>query len=138
MIIHLILLNKLTLIKKLLSFNCYEILNNAGMGVLIFHDYFINMFLYQYAGIIYQGNADLLFFTLGIYITSVLFGYVILPFFESPFLKMIKKKFDVELINFGNEYINKKIDYDNNENSILQRNNYIGLNDEEINLKEGN
>ena len=108
------------------------------MGVLIFHDYFINMFIYQYAGIIYQGNADLVFFTFGIYIISVLFGYGILPFFESPIIKMTKSKFDVELINFCiDDNIEKDI-IDLNKNNKKNKKVINNLNEEEIILKEEN
>lgn len=137
-IIHCILIGKLNFIRKLLSFDIYEILNNGGMGVLIFHDYFINMFIYQYAGIIYQGNADLVFFTFGIYIISVLFGYGILPFFESPIIKMTKSKFDVELINFCiDDNIEKDI-IDLNKNNKKNKKVINNLNEEEIILKEEN
>jgi hypothetical protein len=107
------------------------------MGVLIFHDYFINMLIYQYAGIIYQGNADLIFFTFGIYIISVFFGYGILPFFESPIIKITKSKFDVELINFCiDENINIEDDIINKNNKKNKK--IININEEEIILKEEN
>ena len=110
------------------------------MGVLIFHDYFINMFIFQYAGIIYQGNADLIFFTFGIYIISVLFGYLILPFFETPIIKMTKSKFDVELINFCiDDNINIEDDIINsNKNNKKNKKVINNLNEEEIILKEEN
>ena len=123
-IIHLVLLGKLNLLRKLLSWKIYELFTNGSMGVLIFHDFFINMLFYEYPGMFYQNVPDFIFLVIGNFIVSYFLGTIILPFVETPFLKMNNKAFNIEALNY-NKYIN-------NENKILDLDEKGKLKNDEI------
>jgi hypothetical protein len=123
-IIHLVLLGKFGWIRRILSYKIYELFTNGSMGVLIFHDFFINMLFYEYPGMFYQNVPDFIFLVIGNFIVSYFLGTIILPFVETPFLKMNNKAFNVEALNYNN--------YVNNENKILDLDEKGKLKNDEI------
>ena len=89
-LIHLIFLGKLNIIRKLLSLKIENQIIKSSYGIYVVHFYFIIMFFFSYNNCYYLRIWDIILLTVGIFLFSWVFSFIIGIIFESPFIVLCK------------------------------------------------
>ena len=90
LIIHLTFLDKLIFLRKFLSLKIETQISRQSFGIYVVHIYFLGIFIFGYANNYYIRFFDMGILSIGLYIFSWFFSFLIGLIVESPIVVLCK------------------------------------------------